>query len=127
LRTSGASDGVLVTRPGGYVLRVGFGELDLHRFEQLVEDSRCALASGFFERAADRLRAALGLWRGPALVGLEYEPFAQVEVERLEERRLLALEDLIEAELGQARHAALAPELEALSHSIRSASGFAAS
>ena len=114
LRAAGADDGVLVTRPGGYVIRVGFGKFDLHRFEQLVEDSRRALAAESFDRAADKLRAALALWRGRALADLEFEPFARVEVERLEERRLLAVEDLFEIELRQARHAALIPELEAL-------------
>jgi DNA-binding SARP family transcriptional activator/streptogramin lyase len=114
LRAAGADDGVLVTRPGGYMIRVGFGEFDLHRFEQLVEDSRRAFAAESFDRAADKLRVALALWRGRALADLEFEPFASLEVERLEERRLLAAEDLFEIELRQARHAALIPELEAL-------------
>jgi DNA-binding SARP family transcriptional activator len=114
LRAAGADDGVIVTRPGGYLIRVGFGKLDLNRFEQLVEDSRRALAAESFDRAADKLRAALALWRGRALADLEFEPFARVEVERLEERRLLAVEDLFEIELRLAKHAAVVPELEVL-------------
>jgi peptide/nickel transport system substrate-binding protein len=114
LRAAGASDGVLVTRPGGYLLRVGFGELDLHRFEQLAEDGRRALAAESFDRAAEKLGSALGQWRGRALADLEFEPFARVEVERLEERRLLAVEDMIDAELGRARHSQVIPDLEAL-------------
>src|SRR4029077_7327776 len=63
-RQSGGDEGVLVTRPAGYVLRVGFGELDLHRFDHRGEEGGRALVSGSPERAAERLREALALWRG---------------------------------------------------------------
>src|SRR4029453_4742780 len=59
-------DPVLVTRPPGYLLRVGAGQLDLHRFEELLAQARQASAEGDRPRAAERLRAALALWRGPA-------------------------------------------------------------
>ena len=114
LRQGGVDDDVLVTRPPGYMLRVGFGGLDLARFEQLAEDGRRALAAGSFARAVEKLRDALALWRGPPLSDLAYEPFAQLEVERLEERRLAVVEDRVEAELELGRQAALIPELEAL-------------
>ena len=61
-----------------------------------------------------RCNEALALWRGPALADLLYEPFAQLEAARLEERRLLALEERIAAELGIGRAAELVGELEAL-------------
>jgi ABC-type transport system substrate-binding protein/DNA-binding SARP family transcriptional activator len=114
LRSSGAGDDVLVTRPGGYLLRVAPGELDLHRFERLVEDGRRALEAGSPDRAAERLRKALSLWRGPALADVAFEPFARVDVDRLTEQRLAALEDRIEADLALGRHAALVAELESL-------------
>ena len=113
-RQGGGDDGILVTRPAGYLLRVGFGELDLHRFEHLAEEGRRALASDSPERAAERLREALALWRGDPLADLAFEPFARIDVERLEELRLAALEDRIDADLALGRHTALVPETERL-------------
>jgi peptide/nickel transport system substrate-binding protein len=90
----------VVRRPPGYLLVVEPGELDLERFERLVE--------------ARSLHEALRLWRGPALADVLYEPFACEQAERLEERRLVALEDRIEADLATGEGAQLVPELEAL-------------
>ena len=90
----------IVRQPGGYSLRVEPGELDLERFETLV--------------AAAELREALALWRGPPLSDLRYEPFANGEVARLEQRRLLVLERRIDAELEDGMGAGLVPELEQL-------------
>ena len=60
------------------------------------------------------LSEALGLWRGPALADLDEEDFARLEAGRLEELRVAAQEDLIDAELELGRHAALVGELEHL-------------
>jgi DNA-binding SARP family transcriptional activator len=90
----------LSTKPPGYRLRVDEGELDLDRFEQLVRDGRERLAAGDAKAASRELESALGLWRGPA--------------PGLEERRLAALENRIEADLVLGRHAQLVPELETL-------------
>src|SRR4051794_6946182 len=114
LRDGGASDGALLTHGAGYMLRVGFGELDLDRFGHLADEGRRALAAGSPERAAAKLREALALWRGDPLVDLAFEPFARIDVERLGERRLVAVEDLLDAELMCGRHAVVVPELEAL-------------
>src|SRR4029079_12597746 len=84
--------------------------LDVRRFEQLVGDA----AGADPEAAAETLRSALALWRGPPLGDLAYESFAQVPIRRLEELRLLALEQRIDADLALGRHAQLVPELEAL-------------
>ena len=89
-------------------------ELDAARFERLREEGREALASGDAERASSRLGDALGLWRGAALHDFTYEPFAQAEIARLEELRLLAEEERIEAELALGRDAELVGELERL-------------
>ncbi len=103
----------LHTRAPGYLLEVGTEELDLERFERLVDDGRRALSNGDTAEAADLLRKALGLWRGPALAELS-EPFARHERGRLEELRLAALEWRIAAELELGRHDDLVGELEAL-------------
>ncbi len=103
-------EGRLDTSAPGYVLRVAPAELDLARFEQLAAEARRIPPDG----AARKLREALSLWRGPALSDLAYEPFAQVEIARLEEMRLAVLEQRIEADLALGRHAELIAELERL-------------
>jgi WD40 repeat protein/DNA-binding SARP family transcriptional activator len=104
----------LVASPPGYVLRVVPRELDLDVFERLVAEGRLALEGGDAARAAAAFREGEALWRGRPLADLEFEPFARLEVERLEELRLAAMEERIDAELELGRHAALVPELEAL-------------
>jgi DNA-binding SARP family transcriptional activator len=100
----------LITRAPGYLLRVDPSELDVACFERLLAEARRLDP----EPAAERLRKALDLWRGPALADLSYEPFAQSSIARLGELRLVALEQRIEAELAIGRHAELAGELDAL-------------
>jgi DNA-binding SARP family transcriptional activator len=100
----------LVTRPPGYLLHVDRSELDLGRFEELLGEARGLHP----EAAADVLRDALALWRGPALADLAHEPCAQADVARLEELRLTAVEERIEADLANGRDAELIGELEAL-------------
>ena len=104
-------DGRLERRAPGYVLRVEPGELDLDRFETLVAAARTEPSA---ERRARLLDDALGLWRGVALADLLYEPFANGESERLEDRRLAALEQRIDAQLECGLAAELAAELEQL-------------
>jgi YVTN family beta-propeller protein len=107
-------DGVLVTRGHGYVLQVEAGQTDVGRFEAFVAEGRRALQDGDAEYAAARLREGLELWRGPPLADFAYEPFAQAEIARLEEARLAALGDRIDAEFALGEHAGLVGELEAL-------------
>jgi peptide/nickel transport system substrate-binding protein len=104
----------LQRRAPGFVLRVEPGELDLERFESLLEQGRVAAAGGGFAEARDRLREALGLWRGRALADLESESSLGPETERLEERRLLALEGRIDADLELGGGTELVGELERL-------------
>jgi predicted ATPase/DNA-binding SARP family transcriptional activator len=104
----------IVTQQGGYLLRVDPEAVDLFRFELLVAEGRASLAEGNPRVAAARFREALGLWRGPALAGLVDAPLGAAESLRLEELRLAALEDRIEADLALGRHAELVPELERL-------------
>ena len=107
-------EGVLETRPTGYLLRLGPGALDLQRFESMLDQGRQLLAEGAARQAGDVLREALGLWRGPALADFQYEAFARNEIARLEGLRLVALEQRLEADLALGRHAEAVPELEAL-------------
>jgi class 3 adenylate cyclase len=102
LRKVLGSDRIL-TRAPGYLIRVDPGELDLDEFERLVA-----------EGGRDRLREALALFREPPLADLGGERFAQSEIARLEELRLVALEERIDADLALGRHAELVPELETL-------------
>ncbi|MGZ8647369.1 MAG: AfsR/SARP family transcriptional regulator, partial [Solirubrobacteraceae bacterium] len=100
----------LTTRAPGYVLHVEPEELDVAVFERLRGEARRAERA----RAAEKLRAALGLWRGPPLADLAYESFAQAEIGRLDELRLAVLEERVDADLACGRHADLVGELEAL-------------
>jgi DNA-binding SARP family transcriptional activator len=100
----------VVTRDPGYVLRLDGHELDLVRFEALVDEAE----AGPPDRAARLLREALALWRGPPLADLAGEAAAEPDSRRLEELRLGALERRLEADLELGRHAQLVPELEAL-------------
>jgi DNA-binding SARP family transcriptional activator/WD40 repeat protein len=108
------SDGVVVTREHGYELRLEPERLDAHRFERLVAEARSELTAGRPRRAAAVLEEALSLWRGPALADLAYESFARREIGRLDDLRVAALEQLIEAKLALGRHAEVVGELEAL-------------
>jgi YVTN family beta-propeller protein len=101
---------VLATRPPGYAIVVAPEQLDLARFERLVADARQV---GPVD-AASNLRDALSLWRGDPLAEFADEPFAQTEILRLEELRLSAVEDRIDADLALGRHAEVVAELESL-------------
>jgi YVTN family beta-propeller protein len=105
---------VVVSSRGGYALAVDAQRVDAVRFERLVDDGRAALAADDPAPAAQLLRSALELWRGPVLGDLAYEDFAQDEVARLEELRLTALEERIDADLRLGRHVELVAELEGL-------------
>ena len=100
----------IVTQAPGYLLRVGIDEVDLQRFESLLEEARQLDPPA----AATRLREALALWRGSALADFEHEPFARGEISRLEQLRLEAVESRIDADLAAGHHAGLLPELDAL-------------
>jgi DNA-binding SARP family transcriptional activator len=100
---------LILTQPPGYLIRVSDGELDLHRFERLVAKARAEEPA----QAAALLREGLALWRGAPLAELG-DSFARAERARLEEQRLAALEQRIEAELALGDHAELVPELEGL-------------
>ena len=112
---------VIETRAPGYLIRVATGGLDLFRFESLTEQAAAALDDDDPQTALAALREGLGLWRGPPLADLAYEPFAQAPIARLEELRLAALERRFGAELALGRHSELVAELRDLAaeHPLR--------
>jgi DNA-binding SARP family transcriptional activator len=109
LRKALAPHEAIVTQEPGYAIRVGPDELDLLRFETLVREAQAAAP----ELAAQRLREALGLWRGPALADLAHEAFA-VEILRLEELRLAAIEQRLDADLALRRFSEVVGEVQVL-------------
>ena len=106
--------GALLTREHGYELRVEPDALDADRFESLAEHGSRELAAGHPGEAVAALEAALGLWRGPPLSDLAGEPFAQPEIARLEELRMVAVERLAEAMLALGEHDAVVSRLGGL-------------
>jgi predicted ATPase/DNA-binding SARP family transcriptional activator len=110
----GDSAALIVTREHGYELKLDPERLDAHRFERLVAEGRSELAAGRPERAAAALEEALSLWRGPPLADLANEPFAQHEIARIDDLRVAALEQLIDAKLALGAHAEVLGQLETL-------------
>ena len=106
--------GVLRTSGHGYLLRVEPDQLDADRVRDMVDEARRARHDGKPEQAAEELRRALAVWRGPALADFAYESFARAEIARLDELQLTALEERIEADLAVGQHGELIGELESL-------------
>ena len=105
---------VVVTEGSGYRLAVAGHGVDAMRFAQLAAAGRSAIDAGRPADAATDLRLAEGLWRGPAYTGFEDTPFGMAEVQRLDELRTSATEDLWAAEIDLGRASAAIPELERL-------------
>ncbi|WP_424217574.1 BTAD domain-containing putative transcriptional regulator (plasmid) [Streptomyces sp. BI20] len=106
----------LAHHPSGYRLTAGPAELDLLAFEELARVGRHAARRGSDRHAAELLREALDLWRGPFLGDLAGHPVVREEASRHEQRRLTVHEDWAEAELARGHAAAVA---EALSDPVR--------
>jgi WD40 repeat protein/DNA-binding SARP family transcriptional activator len=105
---------MLLTARGGYALELEAGQLDASTFEGLLEEGRRLLARGDPAAASRRLGEALSLWRGPPLADLAAVDGVQPEIRRLEELRLLAEMERIDAELGLGHAAEMVGELERL-------------
>ncbi|MFG3225809.1 BTAD domain-containing putative transcriptional regulator [Kitasatospora sp. NPDC048194] len=103
----------LIRRAPGYRLDIGSARVDLHEFRRDAELGRRALEAGEHRRAADLLSAALGHWRGTPLTGVTAQ-LAEKALPELEESRLAALENRIEADLALGGHRAAVPELRGL-------------
>jgi DNA-binding SARP family transcriptional activator len=101
---------VLETRAPGYVLSVSPDQIDARRVERTLLEARRLPA----DERRDRLQAALALWRGPALAEFAFDDFAQAEIRRLDELRLVVIEERIEVDLELGRHGDVTSELESL-------------
>ena len=114
-------DGWLLTRPTGYLLQTEHADVDADRFEVLLTSGRQARRQGDARSAHEALGEALRLWRGAPYADFAYDAFAQREIARLDEARLNALEERIDAQLELGDHAAVVGEFEALTaeHPVR--------
>ena len=104
----------IVTRAPGYALDLPAEAIDAEAFIRLAEDGRSLLGEGDAESAAAVLGEALSMWRGAALAEFVYEDWAAAPARRLEELRLVAIEDRFDALLGLGQGAQLTGELEVL-------------
>ncbi len=114
LRATLGDDAPIRARSGGYAIDAPPDATDAARFERLARDGRGALAHGDAHGALQHLRGALDLWHGPALAGVADDGGLRAAADRLEELRLTAEEDRIEAALALGEAAGLVAELERL-------------
>lgn len=119
-RTERGESSYLLTEGYGYVLRVEPSDIDAVGFEQEAAEGR-ALVNSDPVAASELLNRALGRWRGDALQEFVFDEFARGEIARLEELRIAAVDDRIEADLLSGRSRELVGELESLreSHPLR--------
>jgi DNA-binding SARP family transcriptional activator len=104
----------IIYHPPGYAVNIEPGELDIHRFESLINCGRSAVAGTQIRRGAEAFRQALALWRGPAFVGHEHLQCIAEEANRLTESRRIAEEDLLDIDLQLGRHAEIVGRLRVL-------------
>ena len=113
-RALAGADGVGIRNvPPGYTLEIAPSDVDADRFERCVTRARRLVAGAPLEAIA-LLDEGLALWRGPALAEFADEPWARAEAARLEELRLVAVEDHAEAQLAAGDHAAVVGSLGSL-------------
>lgn len=109
-----SSKDILVTEHGGYLLDIEPDQIDAGQYNQLATAGRRAAANGDHVIAAERLGAALKLWRGPALTDVEIGPHLGIEKAWLEESRISDLELRVDMDLRLGRHHRILGELAAL-------------
>ncbi|MFD8733496.1 BTAD domain-containing putative transcriptional regulator [Streptomyces sp. NPDC059618] len=111
---------VLVTLPGGYLLAAGGGTSDVREFGRLAGLGYRAMDAGDFQGASRNLGAALDLWSGSAFADVQTGAQLAMEARRLDESRLCALDQRIEADLQLGRHREVLAELTVLTSRYRS-------
>jgi YVTN family beta-propeller protein len=104
----------IATDAPGYALRIDPDLVDVARFERLGAEARGQVASGQTQSARELFQAALALWRGAPLAGVELESVARGEIGRLEGLRLSTLMDRIDCDLALGLQEQVIGELEAL-------------
>ena len=113
LRKTLGRGATITRRSPGYLMRVGNASFDLPEFENLAVAGQAALLRRRYEEAAELLRSALALWRGPALANVS-EHLTDAEGPRIEEARISVVESLVEADLAMGKHAEVLPALTRL-------------
>ncbi|GLI03583.1 AfsR/SARP family transcriptional regulator [Phytohabitans aurantiacus] len=103
--------GVIVARAPGYVLQVGAEATDVAVAERLIGQAR---QSSDWATNVSRLRSALGLWRGPALVDVAGLCWLEGQARRLTQLETEARHALVEARLAVGEHVEVVAELEYL-------------
>jgi DNA-binding SARP family transcriptional activator/pimeloyl-ACP methyl ester carboxylesterase len=98
----------------GYQLAIAADDIDEHRFVTLVEQARGQANAADPAAAAASLREALALWRGDPLADVQVCTSLEAESARLDEARLGAIEDRIDAELACGCHQMVSSELDGL-------------
>jgi SARP family transcriptional regulator, regulator of embCAB operon len=105
---------LLVTVPGGYLLRAASADFDRRTFDQLAVAGRRALAAGENVEAAELLSRACALWRGPALADVRAGAVAEAQLKALGQVRLNTLEQCIDARMRLGHHQDVLAELTLL-------------
>lgn len=101
----------VITRPPGYILRLGSDDLDFRVFQRLVAEARDHVRQGHYEQATVGFESALALWRGPLMDDIYRGPILEGFQAWLEEARLDCIDLLIESQLMLGHHHALVSDL----------------
>lgn len=109
-----SSSSRLLTYPSGYMLALERRELDVSIASDLAGNAAALADRSRLEDAQNCYLTAEALWRGPPFAEFLYSDFAQAEIRRLEEYRLVLIEDRVDVQLDLGRHHEIVPELEAL-------------
>ncbi|WP_028569395.1 AfsR/SARP family transcriptional regulator [Salinispora tropica] len=96
--TLGLPPEIIVTDPVGYSVRTSPGDLDAEVFGDEVAVARAAVATGHLVDGRRHFRAALALWRGPALGGVAGRS-VRGRARTLDEQRCTVLEECVDVEL----------------------------
>jgi SARP family transcriptional regulator, regulator of embCAB operon len=116
----------LVTTPGGYELMTSPDGVDRWHFERFTSAGHRAREKGDYETASKQFCEALNCWRGRALADVQVGEHLKIDIQRLEEARLNALDCRIEADLRLGRHHELLGELAAVVRQYPSHEGLTA-
>ncbi|HEX5404388.1 MAG TPA: AfsR/SARP family transcriptional regulator [Pseudonocardiaceae bacterium] len=109
-----AANATIHTAPPGYVLSVPVERVDCHQFEIAVRRGQTLLEQGQARQAETQLSQALGMWNGAVLVNTEHGSLLSGDVAQLEEKRMLALELRLRANMQLGRHREILAELKSL-------------
>jgi DNA-binding SARP family transcriptional activator/energy-coupling factor transporter ATP-binding protein EcfA2 len=103
-------DEAIITRVPGYLLQVANGQLDFNVFTRLTAKADALIKDGELGEAAEALRQALALWRGPTLSGISSQ-LLTAKGTQLDETRLTTLESYLDLGLKLGRHYQVVAEI----------------